>query len=123
MPSSLLNEEHIDSRNPSDVSLEIIKHLSLGSRRNLCINDKVLKLQDLTAINERCLEIQQSDTPQEARCKFLPGKETEVLVSDFRDHALAKIRDIEDLGRIGKKIGICPYYATRSAIGPSEVGQ
>lgn len=39
---------------------EEVKHLSLGSRRNLCINTKVQKLQNLNAINERCLELQQS---------------------------------------------------------------
>lgn len=123
MPSSLPSEERIDGSDPTDASLETIKHLSLGSRRNLCINDKVLKLQDLTAINERCLEIQQPETPQEARCRFLPGKENEMLVNDFRDHALAKVSDIEDLGRIGKRIGVCPYYATRNVIRPSEVSQ
>ena len=34
---------------------------------------------------------------------------------------LAKVRDIEDLGSIGKKIGICPYYASRATIKPSQV--
>jgi len=39
---------------------EEIKHLSLGSRKNLCINPKVQKLGNINAINERCLELQQS---------------------------------------------------------------
>ena len=39
---------------------EEIKHLSLGSRKNLCINPKVQKLGNVNAINERCLELQQS---------------------------------------------------------------
>jgi chromosome transmission fidelity protein 1 len=42
-------------------------------------------------------------------------------VLDFQHHALAKIRDIEDLGVLGKKLGVCPYYATRPAVKPSEV--
>ena len=42
-------------------------------------------------------------------------------MNDFRDHALAKIRDIEDFGKLGKKIGVCPYYATRAAVKPAEV--
>ena len=100
---------------------EEIKHLSLGSRKNLCINPKVSKLSSTTAINERCLELQQSKTPQAVRCFFLPNKENETLVNDFRDHTLAKIRDIEDLGSLGKKLGICPYYASRSTVKPSEV--
>lgn len=45
---------------PQDESAleEEVKHLSLGSRRNLCINPKVTKLGNPTAINERCLELQ-----------------------------------------------------------------
>ena len=42
-------------------------------------------------------------------------------MTDFRDHALATIRDIEGLAKLGKSLGMCPYYATRSAIKPSEV--
>ena len=98
-----------------------VKHLSLASRKNLCINPKVSKLANPAAINERCLEIQQQGTPQEQKCSFLPNNDNEELVNDFRDHALAKIRDIEDLGLLGRKIGICPYYATRATIKPSEV--
>lgn len=40
---------------------------------------------------------------------------------DFRDHALATVKDIEDIGSVGKKVGICPYYASRSVIKHSEV--
>lgn len=98
----------------------IVKHLPLASRKNLCINQKVSKLGSAAAINERCLELQQQDIPQDHKCPFLPTKENESLVNDFRDHTLAKIRDIEDLGTIGKHIGICPYYATRATIKPSE---
>lgn len=101
--------------------VEEIKHLSLGSRKNLCINPQVSKLGNPTAINERCLELQQPKTTQALRCPFLPNKDNETLVNDFRDHTLAKIRDIEDLGLLGKKLGICPYYASRSPIKPSEV--
>lgn len=101
--------------------VELAKHLTLGSRKNLCINPKVSRLGNATAINERCLELQEPKTTAEKRCPYLPKKENEPLVNDFRDHALAKIRDIEDFGVLGKKIGICPYYATRASIKPSEV--
>ena len=99
----------------------VVKHVPLGSRKNLCINPKVSKLGSALAINERCLELQQSGTPRDHKCRFVPNKENETLVNDFRDHTLAKIRDIEDLGSLGKKIGICPYYASRATIKPSEV--
>ena len=100
---------------------EDIKYLSLGSRKNLCINPLVNKLGSATAINERCLELQQPRTSSDYKCNFLPNKENQPLVNNFRDHTLAKIRDIEDLPEIGKKIGICPYYASRASIKPSEV--
>ena len=98
-----------------------VKHLSLGSRKNLCINSQVQKGGNVASINERCLELQQSDTPRDRRCSFLPSRENEPLVHEFRDHALAKVRDIEELGDIGRSLGICPYYASRTAIKPSEV--
>ncbi|PWW80652.1 DNA repair helicase [Tuber magnatum] len=98
-----------------------VKHLSLGSRKNLCINPKVTKLGNPTAINERCLELQRSGASEASRCEFLPGKEDQVAVRDFRDHTLAKIRDIEDLASLGKNMGICPYYASRPTIKPSEI--
>jgi len=101
---------------------EQVKHLSLGSRKNLCINPAVTRLNSVTAINEKCLDMQKSGTKDsEKRCQFLPPKDDQVIVRDFRDHALATIRDIEDLAKLGKTMGTCPYYAARSAIKPSEV--
>jgi chromosome transmission fidelity protein 1 len=75
----------------------------------------------VTAINERCAELQKSATAQEHKCGFLPNKDNQPLVNDFRDHALATLRDIEDMGALGKRIGICPYYASRAAIRPAEI--
>lgn len=98
-----------------------LKHLTLGSRRILCINPKVASLRNATAINEKCLELQRPGTPAEHKCPYLPKKENEALVNDFRDHVLASIRDIEELPDLGKRLGICPYYASRSTIKPSEV--
>jgi chromosome transmission fidelity protein 1 len=103
-----------------DGLVEDVKHLTLGSRKNLCINSKVSRLGNATAINERCMELQQAKSA-DVKCPHMPNKETEILVTDFRDHALAKIRDIEDLGALGKKLGVCPYYASRPAIRNCEV--
>ena len=100
---------------------EGVKHLTLGSRKNLCINPRVTKLGSALAINEKCLELQQSGGPQELKCSFLPHKENAPLVSEFKDKTLARIRDIEDLAELGKRIGICPYYASRATIRTSEV--
>ena len=103
-----------------DQCIEDVKHLTLGSRKNLCINPKVSCLGNATAINERCLELQQAGS-SESKCSFMPTKDGEVLLNEFRDHALAKIRDIEDLGTLGNKLGICPYYAARPATKFCEV--
>lgn len=101
---------------------ERVKHLSLGSRKNLCINPDVRALENSTAINEKCLDLQQSGVAAHKKCSFLPSKDDEALVLQFRDHALATVKDIEDIGKVGKEIGICPYYASRSVIKHSEVG-
>ncbi|KAJ9648856.1 ATP-dependent DNA helicase chl1 [Coniosporium tulheliwenetii] len=106
MPPALTMESHeqVSSGPAAQVHLEEgFKHLTLGSRKNLCINQKVNKLTSATAINERCLELQQPKTPAHDRCPFLPRKESEAVVNDFRDHALAKIRDIEDLGKSARE--------------------
>ncbi|KAE9987678.1 hypothetical protein EG328_001911 [Venturia inaequalis] len=120
MPPAIEPDPPDPGTQPEDLSEEI-KHLTLGSRKNLCINPNVNKLSSATAINERCLELQQSGTSADCKCPHLPNKENETLVHEFRDHALARIRDIEELGIIGKKLGICPYYASRPAIRPSEI--
>ena len=99
---------------------EEVKHLPLGSRKNLCINPRVTKLGSALAINEKCLELQQSGGSQEHKCSFLPHKDNGPLVSEFIDKTLARIRDIEDLAELGKRIGICPYYASRATIKASE---
>jgi chromosome transmission fidelity protein 1 len=104
-----------------DGAVEALKHLTLGSRKNLCINPRVAKLPTQTTVNERCIELQQSSTPADRKCPFLPKQEDQDLVLDFRDHALSKICDIEDLAAVGSRLQTCPYYASRPAIGPAEI--
>ena len=116
-------ETAMQSSTEEQTEPSVVKHLPLASRKNLCINQKVSKLGSAVAINERCLELQQQGIPQDHKCAFLPTKENESLVNDFRDHTLAKVRDIEDLGTVGKHIGICPYYATRATLKPSEASR
>lgn len=110
-----------EERTINNPQIEDLKHVTLGSRKNLCINPSVNKLGSLTAINEACLELQQPSTAKEHKCRFLPNKDNQPLINDFRDHTLATIRDIEDMGALGKALGICPYYASRSAAKPAEI--
>jgi chromosome transmission fidelity protein 1 len=114
-------DPHRGKRPSAEDISEAIKHLTLGARKNLCINPKVNKLGSATAINERCIDLQRSSTAAESKCPFIPTKEKEAVVNDFRDHVLASIRDIEDLGTVGRQLGICPYYASRPAVKPCEV--
>ena len=123
LPSSIpsSNDGTNKERSVEDETPEQLKHISLASRKSLCINPKVARLGSTTAINERCLEIQRPQASKDCKCPFIPTKETEALVNEFRDHALAQVRDIEDLASIGKRIEICPYYASRPAVKRSEV--
>ena len=108
---------------PSGISMasETIKHLSLGSRKNLCINAKVNGLLSTQAINERCLELQKPGTFKNHRCSYLPNADFQGSVDAFRDRTMAKVRDIEDAAQLGRELAVCPYYASRSVIAPSEV--
>jgi chromosome transmission fidelity protein 1 len=117
-PPALPPEERASPDSPLH---EGVKHLTLGSRKNLCINPQVNKLSSLSAINERCAELQKSSTPASQKCPFLPKPETQSLVHDFRDSSLATIRDIEDSFSLGKQLSICPYYSSRSAIRSAEI--
>ncbi|KAK9860993.1 DnaQ exonuclease/DinG helicase [Penicillium brevicompactum] len=116
-PSSLPND--LDSE--TQELEERVKHLSLGSRKNLCINPQVRALGNNTAINEKCLDLQQPGVAADKKCKFIPSKDDEALALEFRDHTLATVKDIEDIGQVGKKLGICPYYASRPVIKHSEI--
>lgn len=100
---------------------ESVKHLALGSRKNLCINPKVARLSSTTAINEQCLELQKPSTPKDKKCPYIPSKDDREKTDGFRDRAMARIRDIEDIANLGREMDICPYYASRAAIQPAEV--
>lgn len=120
IPTAITSEANTESADEDSLT-EDVKHITLGSRKNLCINPKVNRLGSSTAINERCMDLQQPGTSPECKCAFLPNKDNEALVTEFRDHALAKVRDIEDLGLLGGRLGICPYYASRPATKYCEV--
>lgn len=122
MPSSIPTELSADGNDKGAELEERVKHLSLGSRKNLCINSKVSGLGNATAINERCLDLQQPGVAAEHKCPYLPAKDNEALALQFRDHTLATVKDIEDMGNVGKQLGICPYYASRPVVKHSEVG-
>ncbi len=118
-PSGGVLDQNPSTKEPQ--TSEGVKHLPLGSRKNLCINEKVTRLSSTGAINERCLELQRPGTAADKKCSYLPTKENQDMVHSFRDRAIASIRDIEDIAKLGRDLCICPYYASRSAIAPTEV--
>ncbi|WVQ99004.1 hypothetical protein IAU59_006136 [Kwoniella sp. CBS 9459] len=94
----------------------------LGSRKQLCINDKVRALAKGSGgderMNEACLDMQKSG---KTRCQYLPGKGEEGMMLDARDSVLASVKDIEDIVMSGKKSHVCPYYSTRRAVKQSQI--
>ena len=72
-------------------------------------------------MNDACHDMAKKS---ETKCNFMLNlRETKDAVrqTEFRDKALAKIRDIEDLADVGKDLKICPYYASREAAGWCDV--
>ncbi|KXG45709.1 Helicase-like, DEXD box c2 type [Penicillium griseofulvum] len=120
-PSSLPSDLDPESKDDLSKLEERVKHLSLGSRKNLCINPKVRALENNTAINEKCLDLQQAGVAADKKCTFIPSKDDEALALEFRDHTLSTVKDIEDIAQVGKRLGICPYYASRPVIKHSEI--
>ncbi|KAK6124986.1 hypothetical protein DH2020_041260 [Rehmannia glutinosa] len=100
----------------------------LGSRKNFCINEEVQKLGNSTRINERCLELQKNKKHEASKMKKL-GSAKRVRcnksssgcpmlrrrkIEEFRNEIIQlEALDIEDLVRIGRNLGGCPYYGSR----------
>ncbi|XP_021732664.1 ATP-dependent DNA helicase DDX11-like [Chenopodium quinoa] len=51
-----------------------LKVVSLGSRKNLCINQEVLKIGNPASINERCLELHNSKKSGGSKIKVFKGR-------------------------------------------------
>ncbi|KAI3995975.1 hypothetical protein MKX01_037472 [Papaver californicum] len=103
--------------------------VSLGSRKNMCINEEVLKLNNSARINERCLELQKNKNSHVSKVKVqadggrirktkasagCPMLKKHKLQKQFKTEASEQdALDIEDLVLLGNKIGTCPYYGSR----------
>ncbi|GAB1317116.1 ATP-dependent DNA helicase chl1 [Madurella fahalii] len=119
-PPSLPDEMVSTGReNGEKPATETVKQVPLSSRQKLCVNPEVARLGSLSAINDRCTELQQSKSKE--KCPFMPNAENLKQTHQFRDTTLATVPDIEDMYRIGKELHVCPYYASRTAIPGAEV--
>eukprot|EP00051_Salpingoeca_urceolata_P024533 m.432377 g.432377 ORF g.432377 m.432377 type:complete len:393 (-) comp20244_c0_seq40:12-1190(-) len=100
-----------------------LRVVSLGSRQNLCVNERVNKLKSLSLINEKCMDLQKAKkdatgtTRKKKGCPYLDVK----TLGLFRDHMLMKPRDIEDLADLGSKVKGCAYYGSRQGIPLAEL--
>jgi chromosome transmission fidelity protein 1 len=105
------------------LEFERIKYLPMGSRKQLCINESVYKLNDLQAINKACQNLQSGKTEAE-KCKYMPKNFNDDDISrkdHLNDLILSDIYDIEDIHKIGEKMNICPYYSIRNDIPIAEI--
>ncbi|XP_073146614.1 uncharacterized protein [Henckelia pumila] len=113
-----------------------LKVVCLGSRKNLCINEEVLKLGNSTRINERCSELQKNKKDGASKmkkvgaekgihrkkgtsgCPMLRRRKTE----EFKNVVIQQEPlDIEDLVRVGLNIGSCPYYGSRKIMPTADL--
>ena len=107
----------------------------LISRANMCINESVKQLGNSTLINERCLELHKKKSRGKATSKGDEGSSVkkrakttagcpfrkESAIATLYDQTLLEVQDIEQLVTAGRKLGACPYYASRKAVSDAEV--
>ncbi|KAJ6512039.1 helicase C-terminal domain-containing protein [Mycena vitilis] len=106
-----------DEQGGGEMPVVYSRTVSLGSRKQLCINEMVRsKSKDL---DEGCREL--IAEKGDKRCQYLPplGEDTRML--DLRDQILASPKDIEDLAAIGRLTHTCPYFGSRRAIPQAEL--
>ncbi|KAI0359225.1 DNA repair helicase [Trametes cingulata] len=91
--------------------------VSLGSRKQLCINDRLReKAGDL---DEACRQM--LGEKGKKRCPHLPPADEETNMLDLRDQILAVPKDIEDLFVTGQAADTCPYFGARRAIPQAQL--
>ncbi|KAL4193954.1 hypothetical protein AMTRI_Chr05g56790 [Amborella trichopoda] len=114
-----------------------LRVICLGSRKSLCTNAEVSKLGSLGRINERCMELQRRKTTKESRSKIsnngvkiqrsklssgCPMMKHKKFQRQLRNEiSQSDAMDIEDLLRLGQKIGTCPYYGSRSMVRTADL--
>ena len=114
-----------------------IRCVTLGSRKNFCINNDVSSLGSDSKISEICLEMQKKTKKDKdisnqdggliKKKQKVPGTSTRCSYrnkkneSEGSDHILGKLRDIEELVTLGKQLHACPYYTSRYASKSAQV--
>ncbi|KAK0187881.1 helicase C-terminal domain-containing protein [Armillaria mellea] len=109
--------EESDDEVDIDSTVSYSRTVSLGSRKQLCINDDLRsRKKDL---DEGCREL--LNEKGDKRCQFLPPIDDDYRMTEFRDQILASPKDIEDLATAGRIVNLCPYFGSRRAIPQAEL--
>ena len=124
-----------------------VRCVTLGSRKNLCINESVKSLRNDASISEKCLEMQKNKSKLTGKVKKNECEENTAKASientkkqktvdnktetcmyhnkaretSYADYAFSSIADIEDLVTLGIELQTCPYYATRNAVKTAQL--
>ncbi|CEG48110.1 atp-dependent rna helicase ddx11-like protein 8-like [Plasmopara halstedii] len=98
-----------------------VRVISLGSRKNLCVNPNVKVLNSDLQMADKCLDMMQSsktkDHKKVGKCPFYDKE----LLGHYKDYALANVKDIEDLYTLGEDMSICSYYGSRESIPLAQI--
>ncbi|CAO3639856.1 unnamed protein product [Cunninghamella echinulata] len=84
----------------------------LGSREQMCVHEKISKGPN---ISDKCMELLDNE-----RCYYGNGTKKFLSHDKFRPNS-GKVWDIEEVVKLGKAMGGCPYYATRGLFEQAEL--
>ncbi|XP_071519402.1 ATP-dependent DNA helicase DDX11 isoform X2 [Panulirus ornatus] len=110
-----------------------VRVISLASRQNLCVNEVIKKLGNMTLINEKCLDLQRGKKSQATKCESngTTSKKKctssgcpyfqQSAVKNLADQLLLEVQDMEQMVVLGSKIKSCPYYGARYAIKDAQL--
>ncbi|CAK5010377.1 unnamed protein product [Meloidogyne enterolobii] len=116
--------------------------LTLGSRQMLCVNEEVRELGEGKLINDKCNELLSSsgkntedgkrpklecEVPKSGcGCSYAKGDAIEelsdaILAVDEDEKFVGQARGISQLVKLGRQRHGCPYYASKTALGLSQL--
>lgn len=104
--------------------------ITLGSRQNLCINETVKKLSNVSLINEKCTDMQKNKREKDGEIEKVKKRSNKNSpcpyfkrnpMEELRDASLIEVKDIEEIVDAAKKIKACPYYSVRLAVPDAEI--
>ncbi len=95
---------------------EKVRLVSLASRKQMCSHPVISKIQSQNRINELCLDMKRKSDKRH-KCPYDDSSGFKL----FKDHVLIKMRDIEDLVSLGKRLETCSYYGSRKAVPQAQV--